>query len=64
VLLLLLLRLQVRRKFSPEVYAAFLSILYEYKEQCIDMAAVMTRVHDLFTGHPDFIAGFNAFAYL
>ena len=33
----------------------------EYKAQKIDTAGVITRVKQLFKGHPDLIVGFNTF---
>lgn len=54
---------QVKYKFStqPQVYNDFLDIMKEFKSQSIDTPGVITRVSNLFKGHPELIVGFNTF---
>lgn len=54
---------QVKFKFSnqPQVYNDFLDIMKEFKSQSIDTPGVITRVSNLFKGHPELIVGFNTF---
>ncbi|XP_073964525.1 SIN3 transcription regulator family member A [Choristoneura fumiferana] len=53
----------VKYKFNtqPQVYNDFLDIMKEFKSQTIDTPGVITRVSDLFKGHPELIVGFNTF---
>ncbi|XP_041988654.1 paired amphipathic helix protein Sin3a isoform X2 [Aricia agestis] len=54
---------QVKFKFNaqPQVYNDFLDIMKEFKSQTIDTPGVITRVSNLFKGHPGLIVGFNTF---
>ncbi|XP_012253699.2 paired amphipathic helix protein Sin3a isoform X2 [Athalia rosae] len=54
---------QVKYKFNnqPQVYNDFLDIMKEFKSQSIDTPGVITRVSNLFKGHPELIVGFNTF---
>uniref|UniRef100_A0A671KXR5 Paired amphipathic helix protein Sin3a n=1 Tax=Sinocyclocheilus anshuiensis TaxID=1608454 RepID=A0A671KXR5_9TELE len=54
---------QVKLQFGnqPHVYNDFLDIMKEFKSQCIDTPGVISRVSQLFKGHPDLIMGFNTF---
>eukprot|EP00871_Galdieria_phlegrea_P002793 jgi/Galph1/3514/GphlegSOOS_G2171.1 len=54
---------QVKTQFSdqPHVYNKFLDIMKEFKAQTIDTPGVISRVSELFHGHPNLILGFNAF---
>ncbi|XP_044596895.1 paired amphipathic helix protein Sin3a-like isoform X2 [Cotesia glomerata] len=54
---------QVKYKFSdqPQVYNDFLDIMKEFKSQSIDTPGVISRVSNLFKGHPELIVGFNTF---
>nr|XP_034838721.1 paired amphipathic helix protein Sin3a isoform X4 [Maniola hyperantus] len=58
---------QVKYKFNtmPQVYNDFLDIMKEFKSQTvgyrIDTPGVITRVSNLFQGHPELIVGFNTF---
>ncbi|CAH2083936.1 unnamed protein product [Euphydryas editha] len=54
---------QVKYKFNtqPQVYNDFLDIMKEFKSQTIDTPGVITRVSNLFKGHPELIVGFNTF---
>ncbi|XP_008480031.1 paired amphipathic helix protein Sin3a-like [Diaphorina citri] len=54
---------QVKFKFGnqPQVYNDFLDIMKEFKSQSIDTPGVITRVSNLFKGHPELIVGFNTF---
>ncbi|XP_050955909.1 SIN3 transcription regulator family member Aa isoform X1 [Labeo rohita] len=54
---------QVKLQFGnqPQVYNDFLDIMKEFKSQCIDTPGVISRVSQLFKGHPDLIMGFNTF---
>ena len=55
---------QVQCRFgnhTPQIYNNFLDTMKEYKAQKIDTAGVITRVKQLFKGHPDLIVGFNTF---
>lgn len=54
---------QVKYKFGaqPQVYNDFLDIMKEFKSQSIDTPGVITRVSNLFKGHPELIVGFNTF---
>ncbi len=54
---------QVKYKFcsQPQVYNDFLDIMKEFKSQSIDTPGVITRVSNLFRGHPELIVGFNTF---
>ncbi|XP_048001853.1 LOW QUALITY PROTEIN: paired amphipathic helix protein Sin3a [Leguminivora glycinivorella] len=53
----------VKYKFNtqPQVYNDFLDIMKEFKSQTIDTPGVITRVSNLFKGHPELIVGFNTF---
>ncbi|KAA8590289.1 hypothetical protein FQN60_014223, partial [Etheostoma spectabile] len=44
-----------------KVYNDFLDIMKEFKSQSIDTPGVISRVSQLFKGHPDLIMGFNTF---
>lgn len=54
---------QVKLQFGsqPQVYNDFLDIMKEFKSQAIDTPGVISRVSNLFKGHPDLIVGFNTF---
>ncbi|KAL5469519.1 hypothetical protein EMCRGX_G030782 [Ephydatia muelleri] len=54
---------QVKLQFGnqPQVYNDFLDIMKEFKSQSIDTPGVISRVSNLFKGHPDLIVGFNTF---
>uniref|UniRef100_A0A8C1QKG0 Paired amphipathic helix protein Sin3a n=1 Tax=Cyprinus carpio TaxID=7962 RepID=A0A8C1QKG0_CYPCA len=56
---------QVKLQFGnqPQVYNDFLDIMKEFKSQrsVIDTPGVISRVSQLFKGHPDLIMGFNTF---
>ncbi|KAJ8311553.1 hypothetical protein KUTeg_010908 [Tegillarca granosa] len=54
---------QVKLQFGnqPQVYNDFLDIMKEFKSQTIDTPGVISRVSNLFKGHPDLIVGFNTF---
>ncbi|XKL59158.1 hypothetical protein PGB90_000174 [Kerria lacca] len=54
---------KVKYKFGsqPQVYNDFLDIMKEFKSQSIDTPGVITRVSNLFKGHPELIVGFNTF---
>ncbi|XP_034392021.1 paired amphipathic helix protein Sin3a-like [Cyclopterus lumpus] len=54
---------QVKLQFGnqPQVYNDFLDIMKEFKSQSIDTLGVISRVSQLFRGHPDLIMGFNTF---
>ncbi|XP_045487445.1 paired amphipathic helix protein Sin3a isoform X3 [Pieris rapae] len=58
---------QVKYRFNtqPQVYNDFLDIMKEFKSQTsrysIDTPGVITRVSNLFKGHPELIVGFNTF---
>ncbi|XP_052453133.1 paired amphipathic helix protein Sin3a [Carassius gibelio] len=54
---------QVKLQFGnqPHVYNDFLDIMKEFKSQSIDTPGVISRVSQLFKGHPDLIMGFNTF---
>jgi paired amphipathic helix protein Sin3a len=54
---------QVKLQFGnqPQVYNDFLDIMKEFKSQSIDTPGVISRVSNLFRGHPDLIVGFNTF---
>uniref|UniRef100_UPI0035901EA7 paired amphipathic helix protein Sin3a isoform X2 n=1 Tax=Myxine glutinosa TaxID=7769 RepID=UPI0035901EA7 len=54
---------QVKLQFGnqPQVYNDFLDIMKEFKSQSIDTPGVISRVSNLFKGHPDLIMGFNTF---
>uniref|UniRef100_A0A674K8R1 SIN3 transcription regulator family member A n=1 Tax=Terrapene triunguis TaxID=2587831 RepID=A0A674K8R1_9SAUR len=54
---------QVKLQFGsqPQVYNDFLDIMKEFKSQSIDTPGVISRVSQLFKGHPDLIMGFNTF---
>uniref|UniRef100_A0A8C4QTM9 Uncharacterized protein n=1 Tax=Eptatretus burgeri TaxID=7764 RepID=A0A8C4QTM9_EPTBU len=54
---------QVELQFQnqPQVYLDFLHIMEEFKSQRIDIPCVISRVSNLFKGHPDLIMGFNTF---
>ncbi|XP_065883832.1 paired amphipathic helix protein Sin3a-like isoform X2 [Dysidea avara] len=46
---------------QPQVYNDFLDIMEEFKCQSLDTPGVISRVSNLFRGHPDLIVGFNTF---
>ncbi|XP_067943768.1 paired amphipathic helix protein Sin3a-like isoform X2 [Watersipora subatra] len=54
---------QVKLQFGnhPQVYNDFLDIMKEFKSQSIDTPGVISRVSNLFKGHPELIVGFNTF---
>lgn len=54
---------QVKVRFSdqPDVYNRFLDIMKDFKSQAIDTPGVISRVSELFNGHPALIQGFNTF---
>ncbi|CAK7236960.1 Transcriptional regulatory protein sin3 [Sporothrix curviconia] len=54
---------QVKVQFheQPDVYNRFLDIMKDFKSQTIDTPGVISRVSDLFAGHPNLIQGFNTF---
>ena len=54
---------QVKVRFSdqPDVYNKFLDIMKDFKSQAIDTPGVISRVSELFNGHPALIQGFNTF---
>ncbi|XP_058870015.1 paired amphipathic helix protein Sin3b-like [Acipenser ruthenus] len=54
---------QVKIRFGndPGIYNKFLDIMKEFKSQSIDTPGVISRVSQLFHGHPDLVLGFNAF---
>ncbi|KAH6619265.1 hypothetical protein B0J18DRAFT_411575 [Chaetomium sp. MPI-SDFR-AT-0129] len=54
---------QVKVQFheQPDVYNKFLDIMKDFKSQTIDTPGVISRVSDLFAGHPNLIQGFNTF---
>ncbi|KAE8617316.1 hypothetical protein XENTR_v10009034 [Xenopus tropicalis] len=54
---------QVKLQFGsqPQVYNDFLDIMKEFKSQSIDTPGVISRVSQLFKGHPELIMGFNTF---
>ncbi|XP_053721872.1 paired amphipathic helix protein Sin3a-like [Synchiropus splendidus] len=54
---------QVKLQFGhqPHVYNDFLDIMKEFKSQSIDTPGVISRVSQLFKGHPELIMGFNTF---
>ncbi|KAK5088116.1 Transcriptional regulatory protein sin3 [Lithohypha guttulata] len=54
---------QVKVRFSdqPDVYNRFLDIMKDFKSQAIDTPGVISRVSELFNGHPELIQGFNTF---
>ncbi|CAK7263490.1 Transcriptional regulatory protein sin3 [Sporothrix epigloea] len=54
---------QVKVQFheQPDVYNRFLDIMKDFKSQTIDTPGVISRVSDLFAGHPSLIQGFNTF---
>ncbi|CAK7262925.1 Transcriptional regulatory protein sin3 [Sporothrix epigloea] len=54
---------QVKIQFheQPDVYNRFLDIMKDFKSQTIDTPGVISRVSDLFAGHPTLIQGFNTF---
>ncbi|KAH6900820.1 hypothetical protein BKA70DRAFT_1388716 [Coprinopsis sp. MPI-PUGE-AT-0042] len=54
---------QVKLQFQdqPDVYNHFLDIMKEFKNEQIDTPGVITRVSNLFDGHPSLIQGFNTF---
>ncbi|EOO00743.1 putative histone deacetylase complex protein [Phaeoacremonium minimum UCRPA7] len=54
---------QVKVQFSeqPDVYNRFLDIMKDFKSQTIDTPGVISRVSELFAGHPNLIQGFNTF---
>nr|KAG5690313.1 hypothetical protein BaRGS_022540 [Batillaria attramentaria] len=54
---------QVKLQFGnqPQVYNDFLDIMKEFKSQTIDTPGVISRVSNLFKGHPELIVGFNTF---
>lgn len=54
---------QVKVQFHemPDVYNRFLDIMKDFKSQTIDTPGVISRVSDLFAGHPNLIQGFNTF---
>ncbi|XP_046857434.1 paired amphipathic helix protein Sin3b-like isoform X2 [Xenia sp. Carnegie-2017] len=54
---------QVKMQFGnqPQVYNDFLDIMKEFKSQSIDTPGVISRVSNLFKGHPELIVGFNTF---
>ncbi|KAK4451591.1 hypothetical protein QBC34DRAFT_436280 [Podospora aff. communis PSN243] len=54
---------QVKVQFheQPDVYNKFLDIMKDFKSQTIDTPGVISRVSELFAGHPNLIQGFNTF---
>ncbi|KAK4251783.1 hypothetical protein C7999DRAFT_10557 [Corynascus novoguineensis] len=54
---------QVKVQFheQPDVYNRFLDIMKDFKSQTIDTPGVISRVSELFAGHPNLIQGFNTF---
>ncbi|EGZ77928.1 hypothetical protein NEUTE2DRAFT_154470 [Neurospora tetrasperma FGSC 2509] len=54
---------QVKVQFheQPDVYNKFLDIMKDFKSQTINTPGVITRVSELFAGHPNLIQGFNTF---
>ncbi|KAL2271241.1 hypothetical protein VTJ83DRAFT_612 [Remersonia thermophila] len=54
---------QVKVQFheQPDVYNRFLDIMKDFKSQAIDTPGVISRVSELFAGHPNLIQGFNTF---
>ncbi|KAK1757352.1 hypothetical protein QBC47DRAFT_375755 [Echria macrotheca] len=54
---------QVKVQFheQPDVYNKFLDIMKDFKSQTIDTPGVISRVSELFAGHPMLIQGFNTF---
>ena len=48
-------------KDRPEVNKQFLHTLKDWQSHSIELFEVVTRVHDLFHGHPDLIQGFGRF---
>ncbi|KAK3330087.1 SIN3-like protein [Apodospora peruviana] len=54
---------QVKVQFheQPDVYNKFLDIMKDFKSQTINTPGVISRVSDLFAGHPNLIQGFNTF---
>ncbi|KAH3766632.1 Paired amphipathic helix protein Sin3b [Pelomyxa schiedti] len=54
---------QVKQQFSdnPVVYNQFLDVMKEFKNQNIDTPGVITKVKELFQGHPSLVSIFNTF---
>ncbi|KAI0031590.1 hypothetical protein K488DRAFT_51739 [Vararia minispora EC-137] len=52
---------KVQFQEHPDVYNIFLDIMKEFKSQMIDTPGVISRVSQLFRGHPALIQGFNTF---
>ncbi|XP_057319073.1 paired amphipathic helix protein Sin3a-like [Microplitis mediator] len=54
---------KVRCTFSnqPQVYADFLNIMKDLKSRRIAISTVVSRVSNLFEGHPELIVGFNTY---
>ncbi|EJT80972.1 hypothetical protein GGTG_00962 [Gaeumannomyces tritici R3-111a-1] len=54
---------QVKVQFHEklDVYNMFLDIMKDFKCQSIDTPGVISRVSELFAGHPNLIQGFNTF---
>ncbi|KAM7222577.1 hypothetical protein V8F06_002071 [Rhypophila decipiens] len=54
---------QVKVQFNeqPDVYNKFLDIMKDFKSQNINTPGVISRVSELFAGHPSLIQGFNTF---
>ncbi|GLJ50468.1 hypothetical protein SUGI_1075280 [Cryptomeria japonica] len=48
-------------KDRKEKHDEFIEVLKDFKAQRIDMTGVITRVKELFKGHPNLILGFNTF---
>uniref|UniRef100_A0A7I4FH13 Histone deacetylase interacting domain-containing protein n=1 Tax=Physcomitrium patens TaxID=3218 RepID=A0A7I4FH13_PHYPA len=53
----------VKEKFKDDKakYDEFLEVMKDFKAQKVDTAGVISRVKQLFKGHPQLIFGFNAF---
>ncbi|XP_024382732.1 paired amphipathic helix protein Sin3-like 4 isoform X2 [Physcomitrium patens] len=53
----------VKEKFQEDKpkYDEFLEVMKDFKAQKVDTAGVISRVKQLFKGHPQLIMGFNAF---
>ncbi|KZT44457.1 hypothetical protein SISSUDRAFT_19885 [Sistotremastrum suecicum HHB10207 ss-3] len=46
---------------QPAVYNKFLDVMKDFKSEDIDTPGVISRVSELFAGHPTLIQGFNTF---
>ncbi|KFY47819.1 hypothetical protein V496_10428 [Pseudogymnoascus sp. VKM F-4515 (FW-2607)] len=54
---------QIQLEFvdQPDIYSTFLHILKDYESKVIGFPGIVTRISELFAGHPNLIQGLNRF---